>query len=377
MRKTTKTLTTPVLRTFTIEYPNSVAFMYSPQIIKVQLAALDTSGKIVATVTHTPSGRNYTETRGLFQSEASFDISRVMQLLAPDVDTLLQRVDYVTGQSLSEAFTLSLVFESGAGTKTGILDTTMTGMYGALDAGETYGAPMHRRLWLRFPQTFNLWDNGDDGVVIVTEDEDCSPAVSGGAPCYECAFLPAIDPVYLDRFRPGVLRRDIAFSWGVLTEGGAEEPQAYCRVDLLPDDCSEGAYVRWLNRRGEVSHWLFKTSQLRVTSAARSTFTRHYASDPATPQNGVYVNPMKADLREARELVVGATGLSLEEYDELCSLAVSPVVELLVSGGAAPHIWQRVNVAAGTYPRDIRRETPSLQDLEFVLELPERNTIQL
>lgn len=376
MRRTTKTLTTPILGTFTIWYPNSVAFMYSPQVVNVELAATGAtaaSGKIKATVTHTASGRSYTETRGLFQLEAHFDISRIMQLLAPDVDTVLQRLDYATGQSLSEAFTLALEYESALGSTATVLETTITGMHGALDQGENYGAPRQRRLWLNYPQTFNVWSNPDEGVMIATEKEDCYPTVAGGAPCYECSFLAAIDPVFLHTFRPGVLRRDVSLSWLSRVEGGEETSQTMARVDLLPDDGKDGVYLRWLNRRGEVSYWLFTPSQSRVTSAARSSFTRYFDGDPATPQGGVYVNPMKADFREARELVLGATGLSIEEHEDLCSLATSPAVEMLVGDG----LWQRVNVTAGTFPRNIRRDTPSLQDLEFTIELPERNTVTL
>ena len=136
MRKTTKTLTTPVLRTFTIEYPNSVAFMYSPQIIKVQLAALSVGGSVEVLVTHTPSGRNYAERRRLYDTYVTFDISRIMQLLAPDVDTLFQRLDYDKGKSLTEAFSLSISYLSeGSSAPVSILETTMTGMYGTLDQG--------------------------------------------------------------------------------------------------------------------------------------------------------------------------------------------------------------------------------------------------
>lgn len=376
MRRTTKTLTTPILGTFTIWYPNSVAFMYSPQVVNVQLAATGAtaaSGKIKATVTHTASGRSYTETRGLFQLEAHFDISRIMQLLAPDVDTVLQRLDYATGQSLSEAFTLALEYESALGSTATVLEAAITGMYGALDAGESYGVPMQRRLWLNYPQTFNMWDSVDEGVMITTEDEDCYPTVAGGAPCYECAFLPQIDADLVRTFRPGILRRDVSISWFARVENGTESAQQMSQLYLLPDDGKDGVYLRWLNRRGEVSYWLFTPSQSRVTSAARSSFTRYYDGDPATPQGGVYVNPMKADFREARELVLGATGLSIEEHEDLCSLATSPAVEMLVGDG----LWQRVNVTAGTFPRNIRRDTPSLQDLEFTIELPERNTVTL
>lgn len=118
-------------------------------------------------------------------------------------------------------------------------------------------------------------------------------------------------------------------------------------------------------------------------------------------------------------MVLSASGLSLDEFEDLCDLATSPVVERLVvidpedtgtdvvldgnlagydstnvlvqtgtpdevEGGDADtatheivNTWQRVNVAAGTFERNIRRRTPSRQDLEIIIELPERNTIQL
>ena len=59
--------------------------------------------------------------------------------------------------------------------------------------------------------------------------------------------------------------------------------------------------------------------------------------------------------------------------------------EMAVYGGkaapdrleAAQYVWQRVTVAAGSYSRNIRRRTPNGQDVEIVIELPERNTIKL
>jgi hypothetical protein len=41
------------------------------------------------------------------------------------------------------------------------------------------------------------------------------------------------------------------------------------------------------------------------------------------------------------------------------------------------YTWELVYVAAGSLARNSRRNTPSRQDLEFVIELPERNTIKL
>ena len=428
MRRTTKTLTTPIFGTFTIWYPNSVAFMYSPQIVKVQLAATSTSGKIRATLTHTASGRSYTETREFFESVATFDLSRIMQLLAPDVDKLFQRLDYDTGQSLSESFALELKYESASGSTASVLDATITGMYGTLDQGEIYGEHTQRRLWYNFPQTFNLWKDPDGETAFVLDDAYIYPDIAEGAPCAECdligTILGADDKSDLSKFFPGHAMRDIGLTWLNRIENGEEKSDEFRLLTLVPDPArpQDGTYLRWLNRRGEVSYWLFTNSQLRTSTAVDQSFTRYYADDITLLQGSSYVNPQKADYREARELVLGAVGLSRDEYDDLCDLATSPLVERLLpnvpeedtevdvvySGGDAatqtsvqvesgadvtgaieggnaitgreaqpPYIWQRVNVAGGTFARNVRRETPSRQDLEFIIELPERNTIKL
>ncbi len=429
MRKTTKTLTTPVLRTFTIEYPNSVAFMYSPQIIKVQLAALSVGGSVEVLVTHTPSGRNYAERRRLYATYVTFDISRIMQLLAPDVDTLFQRLDYEKGKSLTEAFSLGISYLSeGSSAPVSILDTTMTGMYGTLDQGEIYGEHTQRRLWYNFPQTFNLWTEKNGEVAFVLSDAFIHPEVAGDGPCAECdlvgTMLASEDTSDLSKFFPGHYMHDIGLTWLNRVEGGVEIPDEYRLLTVIPDPArpGDGTYLRWLNRRGEVSYWLFKNSQIRVNTSIDKSFTKYYEGDITLLQSNTYLNTQKADYREARELVLGAVGLSRDEYDDLCDLATSPLVERLLpnvpeddtevdvvyDGGSAsvqtsvvvesgedqgsvaeggnaitgrlakpPYIWQRVNVAAGSFARGILRGTPSRQDLEFIVELPERNTIKL
>lgn len=423
MRTTTTTTTG---QTLTIGYPNSVAFMYSPQLVRVTGNA-PTSSKVAVTLTHTGSGRQHTETRAFYNGAVRFDISRIMQLLAPDVDDLFRRLDYDTGESLTEAFSLRVSYISGTGQTTQILSVNdIVGMYGALDQGEIYGEHTQRRLWVRFPQTFNLWKDALGEVAFVLEDAYVYPDITGNKPCHECDLIGTMqaigDTSGLAKIIPGRPMRNVELTWRTRVEKGVEVPEEFRTVTLVPDDCKEGTYLRWLNRRGEVSYWLFKNSQIRVTSAIDNNFARFYEGDPSEPVADAYTNRQKTDYREARELILGAVGLSRDEYDDLCDLATSPLVERLlpdvaeedtevdviydgghaktssnvivqsgegldteVDGGdartgrlaASQYIWQRVNVAAGSYSRSIKRNTPNRQELEFVIELPERNTIKL
>lgn len=417
MRTTTSTVNGLLL---TIDYPNNITFMYSPQLVRITGDA-PAAAKASITVKHMDSGRAHTETRSFFDGAAQFDISHMMQLLSPDVDRLFERLDYETGQTLSELFEFRLKYIADDEETEILYREDIVAMYGALDPGETYGKSSQRRLWLNFPQTFNLWQDRIGEVLFAFGDNDYYPALNGNRPCYECNFIGTLGSTA--GFVPGIAQ-ELWLTWKARVENGAETEEDFRKVTLIPENCTmyDGTYLRWLNRRGEVSYWLFKNSQIRVTSTVDKNFMRYYGNDPHKPLGQSFVNCQKADYREAREVVIGAIGLSREEYEDLCDLATSPLVERLIppqeeligmntiidGGGAASgstaydggeasadndtiisatgdgdtssvvtYQWQRVNVTAGSYARSISRPTPSRQDLEFIIELPERNTIKL
>lgn len=418
---------------FRVEYPDPVVFMYSPQVVQVTSVSANAGTQpVLLTVTHVASGRSHTETHRLHNETVRFDIHRIMQLLAPDVDTLLSRLDYEAGARLTEQFTLKLMYKGPDSILYSLYNfddltiTPIVALYGSLDQGEIYGEHTQRRLWLRFPQTLALWANRHGEQAFITDEAYIYPDAPEGAGSAECDLVNALEQTgedeLLEKLRRGVPLRNLGLTWRERIENGTSDWQEYRLITLVPDNSWKGTYLRWLNRRGEVSYWLFCNSQLRTTTSVRDTFSRYYEGNPAAPADGVYTNERKADYREARELVIGATGLTRDEYEDLCDLAVSPVIERLmlpvpkedtepvlvydggdskadadinfqsmagadttIEGGEAstgvrirgPYVWQRVTIAPGTFTRNIRRDTPNLQDLEFIIELPERNTIKL
>ena len=423
MRNLTLTATGRIVR---IDYPNHIAFMYSRQPVIVKFisgAAGVTSVDVKLTCTTT--GRTHTESRAPYSSHLEFDLSRIMQLLATDVDEITKRIDEESGQGLSEPFSLEVSY-TASNTTTRLLKADIVGMYGALDQGEIYGKHTQRRLWVNFPQTFNLWRDSD-GITQFVTDEAFVPTGASDEPCYECSFMDTLNALgefdMIEALKRGIPPQTFGLSFLSRIEEGTETPQDLRAITLIPDLSrrQDGTYLRWLNRRGEMSYWLFTNSKLRVTTAVADSFSRYYQGDPTVPENSIFQNPQKASYREAREMVLGAVGLSCDEFEDLCDLATSPVIERLMpdiqtedaeleivyAGGNAitdtsvliesdasldtdvdgdgagtevatpKNIWQRVNVVAGTFERNIRRMTPSRQDLEIIIELPERNTIQL
>lgn len=388
MRTSALTTTGPSKLQLTIQYPNSVAFMYSPQPLIVNSAGGAGTLSVTATLRNLHTGNSYSETRAFYGNTVMFDLSRSMQLLATDVDKIFRWLDYKTGQSLSQVFGFELSYVDTDGKTYAILyKYDIIALYGALDQGEIYGEHTQRRLWVNYPQTFNLWQNDYTEVSFVLEGSYIYANVEGDATCYECDLIGTLqangDTASLAKIIPGHPIRNVGLTWKSRIEKGAETSELLRTVTLVPDDSKEGTYLRWLNRRGEVSYWLFKNSQIRVTSAINNNFVRFYEGDPSEPVADAYTSRHKTDYREARELVLGAVGLSYDEFEDLCDLATSPLVEWYMPNVAeedtevADYVWQRVNVVEGTYSRSIRRSTPNCQELEFVIELPERNTIKL
>lgn len=359
-----------------VNYPDSVAFMYSGQPVTVRALSAVPALQVTVTLMHDASGASHTETRLFRGGRVDFDLGRTMQLLAPDVDEAFSNYDR-SASGLAQAFTAFLSYTDTDGVSYPIATVSTLAMYGALDQGEEYGAPEQKRLWVNFPQTFAIWRNFAGGAFgFNVNGTAVRPDSYEGAQMQEVNLQNVLKEEGEDALLAQLTGAPstVELTWSLRIATSPAQVQNFRTLTLVPDARTRGTYLRWLNRRGEISYWLFENSQLRTATTVRNAFRRHYEGNLTDPSYGSLRNPQKADYREAREMTLGAVGVSREEYDELCDLFVSPVIERLMPDGAT---WQRVNVAAGTYARSIKRDTPRLQDVEIVIELPERNTVKL
>lgn len=415
----TQQITTP--QTGSVQYPNAIAFMYSRQPVIVQCGTADYTTTVKVTC-ETNGGASYTETRRMLNGRAEFDISRIMQTLARDVDGVLQRVDYESGSSLAEVFSLEV---SISGKTAMSLQSGIQALYGALDAGEVYGQPTTRRLFLNYPQTINVWKDAFGSFQTQFAGVTRSPSYSAGsALCREVCPQEFLSSSQITALRNGFALSGWT-SWLYRLQEGVQSTQQTRETVLKPDNSPRGCgvFLRWLNRRGEVSYWRFDKTQIETAGAVAESFRRYYEGDPAAPVDKVFQNEDKRSYEENRRMGITTTGLSEEEFDDLCTLLTSPVVEMLyvaeeytglglvVNGGTAASVgassvdgqdagatlagldggaaqlaqlhyseedrWIRVNVDGGTQGRRNRRETPRLHDFEATITLNHRNTARL
>lgn len=371
----------------TLTYPNAVVFMHSPQPVIYKTTA--NQGKLLyLDVYNDATEKVYREKRRCpnpaeqgDEVTVEFDISRALQQLSPDIDTLLHGLDYNGCKSLGTEIGVQLRDID----LSVIHSFTVWALPGALDAGETYSSNRRVRLYPNWPQTVTVGRSGIgesfSGTTVAIGTKSYTDSGMTG-PTSEAALVQLIRAQsgtsdlnkLLSGIDPGLQCYDISQAAGALQYGGlAARPFT---VDTTP--LSSGRYfLRWLSRSGGVRYWLFYGGDYKFAASAANSFTRRYTGDPNTPDNRCYRNEFKANMVAGRTLTLGAPAITDEEFELLADLAVSPVVDLLTGMSLTAPTWTRVAVAAGTYTRNRRRANPNLQDFEITVTLPTLNCINL
>lgn len=379
-------------RTVTAQVPNLLTFMYSPQVVTVP--GLDAGESVTVTVTNTATGESMSETKSFYRDAVQFELSRIIQILSglEPLDAL-KRIDYSNTATKGMLQRFSFQIQATGAQYTATAYSWV--LPGAMDGGETYGIGRKAmRLFVNFPQSANCWTDSSIPLTFNSFNRSYNASFNGIQDtdiqaaddiCYNSKCTEVNVLKWLETHRPSAAAslkngKTITGYYGVSFEvaDGSSEPQdeANKEITLKPDLRTEGVYLRWLGRNGEAEYWLFTPGKKSVNVAINNSFTR-FTGDLAVPDNGVLGNSDFQDFSETRAITMGSNDVTLDEFERLCGLATSPVVEMLINNDPGNYLWQRVNVAAGSYERNIRRSTPGLQTFEITVNLPKRNTIQL
>ncbi len=376
-----------------ISVPNLLSFMFSPQVVEIE--GLEPGDEVTVTATNSHTGESMSETKSYYREVLQFEMGRIIQILsALEPKKALTRIDYsnTATKGMLQEYQLKVELKNY---EINALTAQVYLLPGAMDGGETYGIGRKlMRLFVNYPQTANCWTdqnlpltfrsfnpsynasfNGIQDTDIQAPDDICK-----NSKCSEVNVLK-----WLEVHRPSAAQslkngNTITGFYGItfkVQEGSAETAEkANEYITLKPDTRTDGVYLRWLGRNGEAEYWLFTPGKKSTSVAVNNTFTR-FEGDLAEPKDGVLGNSGYQDYTETRAITMGTGNVTLDEYERLCGLATSPVVEMLIRNEPGNYLWQRVNVAGGSYERNIRRSTPGLQTFEITINLPKRNTIQL
>lgn len=368
---------------YEVEYDEPLVFLYSKNTLTINCSESSRVDGFFFSVTNLDTGKKYTEQRYFFESSIYLNLGVIMRQVARDPTEILG--------SLYPYVPLRVAIEDDKGEAW--FSYEVTGIYGARNVGESYRfsiTPSHRRLWVNFPQTFTLFDDADDnqhyrlsdgfkiyarnaapGRMIIEDDLLMSFDAFSEAESSEAArHLRAGAPLIVG------LSTRAAFTGTNAMIRGSEGLMYWLNLvpDLTPLDAPGRTYLRWLQRDGSFGYWLFHTGELGVTSAARNSFQRFYTFPDFAR------NPRQADFTESRTLTLSATVNNQEEFDYLCGLLTSPVVDRLISvedNVRTVNRWERVNILPSTQAYSKKFNTPRRRELEITIQLPDRDTITL
>lgn len=379
----------------TVTYISPVAFMYSQVPLTVRMPRGASSVRIEVECQDT--GEGFEEIRALYNTVARFDLSKIMQYLAPDVTSLLS--EQRNGLGAYAEFTITLYINSTEVWSSG----RWTGIYGALNANESYrfnseglDGSVNRRLWVNFPQTFQVQRDENNefyyqtqaGVKIYPEMLSSDNFAYEDYLVHTLSTLSEYDPdanSLLLQLKAGNAQTiGLSTDRAINAQAEAVDSKAPFWLRLHPDltrrDAPGVTYLRWLQRDGSIGYWLFRSGE-QQTAVKESASFRRYSDNPNVPSywddflhfDG---NPLHADYTETRTLNLSAEIYNRDEYEYLCGLLTSPVVDRLVDSEGHDG-WERVNIIPSSQGLSLRRDTPFRRTIELAIQLPQRDTIKL
>lgn len=364
----------------TMTYPNATAFIFSPQPIVITGGPDTMVAEIGVRAT---GGDVMTELRESFGGKVYADISRILQITSgedpEDTYTNYSATESRAGIAVNYDVTIRVSDKNSPGFL--VFQTfKIVGIFGALDLGEDPGADEERRYWIDWPMTIpasygvsniEFEAGGKTNLVPLSHPQ------AKGINDFNLPDLISGAVQMLPQVQKGATLYAEMLGYMSVTPSGTETTRTKritFRTCRMPAD--KGVCIRWIGRRGELCHWVFrKGSRLLETSEALS-FKRYYDRGISYYSRNLGQNSNKVTYTSARGMTLGTANVTDGEFDLLCTLAESPVVEMMTGGSVNSPTWQRVVVSAGSFERS-SKPGQSLQDFAITISLPQRNTLQL
>lgn len=349
----------------TIEYPDVISFCFNPVVINVYGKAW---AQIQVNIIDADTGTIHSEVRNTFGGVCFFDISFYMQ---GAFDThLLGQIDYSTAGAedsrMGRKFTVQLVlYASASNFESFAFDTFV--IWGAMKIGERYNGSRTLTWFKNLPFTVGMYTAGQASV-SVTADGVPKGSISLTAQKVYNIKMTGLDAgkelvLYLPPGTAGssVFDHTFDFTFQALSNAGST-------VHLLVNECTEGVYLRWVNRHGYYCYWLFIRGDESKQISNDGEFIRNNMQDYSYVNGYHGGSGRKQRKTEENILPVCAPLVDSDTYDFLFQLALSPLVDMYAgkdSGGNDR--WQAVNVAVDTYSKT----RAVLQDFTAEIILPE------
>ena len=235
-------------------------------------------------------------------------------------------------------------------------------MWGALQIGEKYSQFRKMTFFTEFPFTTPVFIEGSGDVYVSKDDGAFEKWKSGIGAKHE------LDMTDWKSATKKVIVRNGTQSYSVFddtfddTFGVDETVEIYLDIELAVNKCTEGVYLRWVNKWGDFCYYLFmKNTEQSEVKDVNVNIEEYLTTTDFV--NGFHAGTNHPKGKEAqRTMTLYAPLVDGDTFDFLTSLAESPVVDLYCGDDN----WVRVNMAAG----NVIRAKDDLQDFVCTVVLP-------
>lgn len=329
-----------------VTYPDELCFAFNRNIVTVS-ATVDVTFIIM---TSPKDGTSYTDVRSPINGKVEIDLSGYMQLFFNAL-----------GEGLMSDKNMLVKLQAGAGS----FQFFTRCIWGAVNIGETFNAG-RRVTWFRqFPFTFSIFLSESDKVYKRYAGER-----------YEQTTIDGLNLLHLN---PEEMFPDASTECNLLIETGGENSSVFdvsydysfrgyagaVTNTLVVSDCTEGVYLRWIDRHGFYQYYLFREGKKSEESKIYGDTINIQYNDDKYDYYGVEI-PQGKSVKKSMKIC--APLVDKESFAMLSTLPGSPLVHRYVDG-----TWVPVQVANAT----LQRGEDELQDFEVQINLPETITQKL
>lgn len=333
--------------------------------------------KVTMTVTDRTTSRSYSETRRIDQNgKAVFDIGRFLQVFMDETLKDDCEFDYSSNSKMVSCHEVaaSLTFGSSQ-----FWTETFEVVNGADEITDNWWDGQRRiRWWYNFPFTFDF-RNIDEANVQKNGGASLTVNMPHVTPDPHSYSRIRVNPKYFGNNNTslmvwttgGIGFLDGSFSYtkqnSVLLSG----------IGCVPSE--KYLYLRWLNRHGELSYWLFyRDSVSRKTKENDSV--RSYVKDERIGPDGTIDNSLLRTLELESEIKGFTDALDGNDYEIVRQIFAAPFVDLYLPDQSVrlnKAVWKRLNIKAGTYQEELRHSDAYTVDRHVIitLTLPEEGQL--
>lgn len=331
---------------------------------------------IDCTILDVNSGTIYTESKYTDkQGKATFDIGRILQIMMDGTLHDDAAFDYTDDSKMVAAKQVQISM-SHQGTT--FFASDIETVNGADEATDNWWYRDRRlRWWCNYPFTFDF-RNTDEATITINGGISTVGPIPMVTPDTMNYSRIRINPKAITESAKSLdvfIRRGMGFVLGSFSDNKRNT------VTLVGDDCElakDKIYLRWLNRHGELSYWLFGRQSLQRKMKSTDSH-RAYAKDDIFDDHDTCDSGLLRTITSEGELVAYSGALDGIDYEIVRQLFTAPFVDMLLPefSSVDTPAWQRVHVKAETQTEILRHSDDNTfnRQVTITLTLPEEGQL--